>query len=101
MNKKRSSLKPILVVTVVLLISIPAVWLAIIRMEGAVPALDIELASPFIGASRTITVTVDDTGSGIRKVWMGLLVEGREVEILQRTFPSAGFFAGGRKSRCK
>ena len=84
-------------VTVVLLISIPAVWLAIIRMEGAVPALDIELASPFIGASRTITVTVDDTGSGIRKVWMGLLVEGREVEILQRTFPSAGFFAGGEE----
>ena len=84
-------------VTVVLLISIPAVWLAIIRMEGAVPALDIELESPFIGASRTITVTVDDTGSGIRKVWMGLLVEGREVEILQRTFPSAGFFAGGEQ----
>ena len=97
MKKTGSSFKPILVVTVVLLISIPAVWLAIIRMEGKAPALDIELESPFIGASRTVSVSVDDAGSGIRKVWMGLLVDGREVEILQRTFPSAGFFAGGKE----
>jgi len=97
LNTKRSSLKPILVVTVVLLISIPAVWLAIIRMEGSAPALEIELQSPFIGLSQAVAVNVDDTGSGIRKVWMGLLVEGREVEVLQRTFPSAGFFAGGKE----
>lgn len=97
MNKKGSSFKPILVVIVVVLVSIPAVWLAIIRMEGTAPALEIGLESPFIGASRTVTVSVDDAGSGIRKVWMSLLVDGREVEILQRTFPSAGFFAGGKE----
>jgi murein DD-endopeptidase MepM/ murein hydrolase activator NlpD len=97
LNNKGSAFKPILVVIAVLLISIPAVWLAIIRMEGSAPALEIDLESPFIGASRTIAVNVDDTGSGIRKVWIGLLVEGREVEILQRTYPSAGFFAGGKE----
>ncbi len=97
MNKKGSSLRPILIVTVALLISIPAVWLAIIRMEGSAPALEIELESPFIGATQTVTVNVDDAGSGVRKVWMGLLVEGREVEVLQRSFPSAGFFAGGKE----
>ena len=79
LSKKGISLKPILLVIVMLLISIPAVWLAIIRMEGTAPALKIELESPFIGVSRTISVSVDDTGSGIRKVWVGLLVEGREV----------------------
>ncbi len=97
MNKKGSSLKPILVVAVVLLISIPTVWLAIIRMEGTPPALEIELEAPFIGGSRSIGMSVGDAGSGIRKVWMGLLVDGREVEILQRSFPSAGFFAGGKE----
>ena len=95
MNKKARSFKPILVVIVALLLSIPAVWLTIIRMEGTAPAIEIELESPFIGASRSVGVTVEDAGSGIRKIWMGLLVDGREVEILQRTFPSAGFFAGG------
>jgi murein DD-endopeptidase MepM/ murein hydrolase activator NlpD len=98
LGKKTSSLKPVLIVAVVLIISIPAVWLAIVRMEGTAPALEIELDSPFIGAVRTIGVSVEDAGSGIRKVWMGLLVDGREVEILQRTFPSAGFFAGGKEN---
>ena len=97
LNKKASSFKPILVVIVVLLISIPAVWLIIIRMEGTAPALEIELESPFIGASQSVGVSVEDAGSGIRKIWMGLIVDGREVEILQRTFPSAGFFAGGKE----
>jgi hypothetical protein len=97
LKNRRSSLKPILVIIVVLLVSIPAVWLAIIRMEGTAPAIEIELESPFIGASRTISVSVGDAGSGIRKIWMSLLVDGHEVEILQRTFPSAGFFAGGKE----
>jgi len=97
LNKRASSFKPILAIIVVLLISIPAVWLAIIRMEGTAPTLEIELESPFIGASRSIGISVEDAGSGIRKIWMGLLVDGKEVEVLQRTFPSAGFFAGGKE----
>jgi hypothetical protein len=97
LRNKANSFKPILVVIVVLLISIPAVWFAIIRMEGTTPAIEIELDSPFIGVSKSIGVSVEDAGSGIRRIWMGLLVDGREVEILQRTFPSAGFFAGGKE----
>ena len=97
LSNKASSFKPILLVIVVLLISIPAVWLMIIRMEGTTPAIEIELDSPFIGASQSIGVSVEDEGSGVRRIWMGLLVNGREIEILQRTFPSAGFFAGGKE----
>jgi len=97
LSNKASSIKPILLVIVVLLVSIPAVWLTIIRMEGTKPVIEFELNSPFIGASQSIGVSVEDAGSGIRKIWMGLLVNGREVEILQRTFPSAGFFAGGKE----
>jgi murein DD-endopeptidase MepM/ murein hydrolase activator NlpD len=97
LNTKKRSFKPILVVTIGLLLCIPAVWLAIIRMEGSPPMLEIELKSPFIGAERSIGLSAEDAGSGIRKVWMGLLVDGREVEILQRAYPSAGFFAGGKE----
>ena len=97
MNKKGRSFKPILVIILVLLVSIPTVWLAIVRMEGTAPALDVKLESPYIGKSRTVSISVSDSGSGIRKIWMGLLVDGREEEILQRTFPSAGFFAGGKE----
>jgi murein DD-endopeptidase MepM/ murein hydrolase activator NlpD len=97
LRQKGRSFKPILLVVVVLLISIPAVWLTIVRMEGTAPAIEIVLDSPFIGASQSIGVSVEDGGSGIRSIRMGLVVKGREIEVLQRTFPSAGFFAGGRE----
>jgi murein DD-endopeptidase MepM/ murein hydrolase activator NlpD len=97
LKKRGVSFKLILIITMAVLICIPAVWLIIVRMEGAVPNLNIALTSPFIGKSSTVKVTVDDDGSGIRKVRMELLVDGREVEIMQRSFPSAGFFAGGRE----
>jgi murein DD-endopeptidase MepM/ murein hydrolase activator NlpD len=95
LNKKRSSFKPVLLVIAVLLVCVPLVWLAVMRMEGTPPAIEIGLESPFIGASRSFTVSVDDAGSGVRRIWMGAVVKGREVEILERTFPSAGFFGGG------
>ena len=99
MSKPGGSLKPILIITAVLLVCIPAVWLAVIRMEGTAPSIELGIPSPFIGTSRTVEVTVDDAGSGIRKIWMGLIADGREIEILQRSFPSAGFFAGGKENR--
>ena len=97
MAHRKSSLKLILVSLLVLLVCIPAVWLAIIRMEGEAPFLEIALESDFIGSMREISISVDDSGSGVRKIWMSLLVDGREVDILQRTFPSAGFFVGGKE----
>lgn len=97
MNKKGRPLKPFLLMVAVLLISIPVIWLALVRMEGTLPELEIELESPFIGAPRSVAVSVEDAGSGIRKIRMSVTVEGREVELLQRAFPSAGFFAGGRE----
>ncbi len=101
MKNKKSSFKLILIIIVILLVSIPAVWLAIIRMEGTAPTLEIGLDSIYIGATREISVSVSDEGSGIRKVWMSLLTQDREVELLQRTFPSAGFFAGGKENTVK
>ncbi len=97
MKHKGRSLKPILLILVVLLVSIPAVWLVVVRMEGAAPDLEIGLDSSFIGESRTVTLTIADPGSGVRKVQVSLEAGGREVELLQRTFPSAGFFAGGKE----
>ncbi len=97
MKHKGRSFKPFLLILVALLVSIPAVWLAIVRMEGTAPDLKIGLDSSFIGESRTVAFVIEDAGSGVRKVRVGLEAGGREVELLQRTFPSAGFFAGGKE----
>lgn len=90
-------MKPILFVILVLMVSIPLVWLIVVRMEGTAPELDLKLESAHIGASREVVILVDDTDSGVRKVWMSLLAHGKEYDILQRTFPSAGFYVGGKE----
>lgn len=95
MKKKGIVLKPVLVVIVALLISIPGLWLAISRLEGKAPVLEIAMESPFIGAASTVGLSVEDVGSGVRSVWVGLWVDGQELALVQRSFPSAGFFVGG------
>lgn len=97
LRQKGRSFKPILLVFVFLLICIPSVWLAVVRMEGTAPESEIAMESVFVGASRSVTLTVSDSGSGVRKISMSLLTTDGEFEILQRTFPSAGFFAGGKE----
>jgi murein DD-endopeptidase MepM/ murein hydrolase activator NlpD len=101
LKSAKRSLKPILLILLVLLVCIPLVWIFIVRMEGAEPSLRLDLESSFIGKSREITVTIEDAGSGVRKVWMSLLANGKEVEFLQRTFPSAGFHIGGTEKSVK
>jgi murein DD-endopeptidase MepM/ murein hydrolase activator NlpD len=97
LKQKGRSFKPILLVFVVLLVCIPTVWLAVVRMEGKPPETEIGLESIYVGASRTVTLSVSDSGSGVRKISMSLLTTDGDFKILQRTFPSAGFFAGGKE----
>ena len=66
------------------------------RMEGESPAMKLTLASPALGANQSLTLHVSDNKSGIRKVWVGLLKDGQEVELLDKTYPSAGLLAGGQ-----
>lgn len=54
------------------------------------------LASPALGASQNLTLNVADAKSGIRKVWVGILKDGQEVELVEKTYPSAGLLSGGR-----
>jgi hypothetical protein len=50
-------------------------------MEGGKPVFLFEKPSPFIGSSTEITGNVSDPGSGVRKLWIGLLKDGKEVVL--------------------
>ena len=68
LRQKGRSFKPILLIFVVLLICIPTVWLAVVRMEGTAPEAEIALESVYVGASRTVTLSVSDAGSGVKRM---------------------------------
>jgi murein DD-endopeptidase MepM/ murein hydrolase activator NlpD len=65
------------------------------RFEGQPPTATLTLASPALGANQTLPLTVADAKSGLRKVWIGLLKDGQEIALLDKSFASAGMFSGG------
>jgi murein DD-endopeptidase MepM/ murein hydrolase activator NlpD len=72
-----------------LLIVLPFVWFLISRFEGEKPSVQIKLQSTAIGASQEIPVFVSDLKSGMRKIWIGLLKDGKEAVLFDKRFPSS------------
>ncbi len=79
----------------VLLLIVPLGFLLIKRMEGQLPAMTLKLPSTSLGKSQTLNLQVSDSKSGIRKVRVGLLKDGQEIELFDKTFPAAGVLSGG------
>ncbi len=70
-------------------------WLLLTRFEGEKPQIDIALPSPFIGKSHSFSVSIADKKSGLRKVWIAMVKDGKEVVLTDERFPSEGFLSGG------
>jgi hypothetical protein len=78
-----------------LLLFLPSVWILIHRMEGNNPEIVLEFPSPYIGLATEYSGKILDPGSGIRKIRIGLVKDGKEHILQDETFPSLSFFSGG------
>ncbi len=95
MNAKKNVSKRWLLTIPVVFLMLFVMVLLVIRMEGEAPTMKLDLASPSLGASQTLSLEIADGKSGIREVWVGLLKDGEEIELLDKAFPPAGLFKGG------
>lgn len=95
LNAKRNTSKSWLLIVPALLAAGLLVYLLFQRMEGKPPVVSLALESPALGANQTLALHVADAKSGLRKVWVGLLKDGQEIELLDKVFPPAGIFNGG------
>ncbi|MDL2275327.1 M23 family metallopeptidase [Desulfosarcina sp. OttesenSCG-928-G10] len=88
----------VLMIVGALLVAVPAVWLIIVRLEGTAPTVAFETDPAFIRAESTeLTVILKDNRSGIRSLRVTISANGRDVDVLQREFPSGGLFVGGKE----
>mgnify|MGYP001819534219 FL=1 len=95
MKPKTKNIKLWIMVIGCLIIMLPAAWLLLVRLEGEPPTLELDLVSPYIGASQDLTIAVSDSKSGVRRLWVGFLKDGKEVTLHEADFPSAGLLKGG------
>jgi len=84
-----------LIALLLIVVVFPVVWILVVRLEGEKPSLTLKLTSSSIRASQEFSVSVSDTKSGLRRVWVGLLKDGREIVLLERDFPKESFIGGG------
>jgi murein DD-endopeptidase MepM/ murein hydrolase activator NlpD len=95
LKAKRKNIKLWIVAIGCLVIILPVTWFLMVRFEGQPPTLELDLVVPYIGASQELSIAVSDTKSGLRRLWVGLLKDGKEVVLHATDFPSAGLLKGG------
>ncbi len=79
-----------------LIVLLPVAWIVTVKFEGKKPSIVVENPSPYIGKAQSLSVTVSDPQSGIRKIWIGLVKDGTEKVLLKKDLPSAGIIRGGK-----
>jgi murein DD-endopeptidase MepM/ murein hydrolase activator NlpD len=95
-NKSKLS-KPLYVLIALLLcgLAIPLVRMIVMRLEGEMPVFQIESPIRAVGMSYTLKGYASDQKSGLRRVWIAVLQQGKERILLDQAFPSRGFLGRG------
>ncbi len=65
------------------------------RLEGDRPAVVLKNFSDSVGVSYRFSGLVTDMKSGIRKIWIGIIKDGKEIGLYKKDFPSKGLLKGG------
>ncbi len=96
LERKNKKLKLWIGIVAGLIILLPLVWYLVVRLEGEKPTVEFELLSAFISQSQDVAVNISDVKSGVRKVWISLMKDGKEVTLVEEEFPSVGLGRGGK-----
>lgn len=92
---KKKSMRSRLIVLVCLIVILPVAWILVVRLEGEKPSITLELPSPFLGKTQELSLSVSDSKSGVRSIWIGLIKDGKEVDLFKKDLPFAGLISGG------
>ncbi|OEU63264.1 MAG: hypothetical protein BBJ57_11205, partial [Desulfobacterales bacterium PC51MH44] len=96
MKTNKKNLKSRLIALACLFVIIPVAWLLVVRLEGEKPSIILELPSPSLGKSQELSVKVSDAKSGVRKIWIGIMKDGKEVVVFEKELPGRGLIGGGK-----
>jgi murein DD-endopeptidase MepM/ murein hydrolase activator NlpD len=89
------NVKSRLIVLICFIVILPVAWILVVRFEGEKPSITLELPSPSLGKTQELSLSVSDAKSGVRRIWIGLIKDGKEVDLLKKDLPFAGFIRGG------
>ena len=92
---KGKRLKKWLLIVLFVLVLIPLTWVVLTKLEGEKPIIELYLQSRVVPADFEITGIADDRKSGIKKIWISLLQNGKDTVLLDEEYPTRGFLQKG------
>lgn len=95
LKKKEKKVSLRLIMLPVLLLAIWVGWQLIVRFEGGEPEVRFTDLPSVVGITQNLSFTVTDNNSGLRKIWVAILQEGKETVLFEKEYPEKGFLGGG------
>ncbi|WP_457551918.1 M23 family metallopeptidase [Desulfobacula sp.] len=94
-------MKRVAFLILILMVLIPITWLLTYKFEGTKPVVDIQLPSLYLKKSYDMSLNVMDTKTGLRKVMVSIMQQGKEKTLLEKQYSSSGFseFFSGPKTK--
>lgn len=96
---KGKRLKKWLLIVFCIMVIIPTAWVLFTKLEGEKPVIELSLPSSVVPADFEIMGFVDDEKSGIKKLWISLLQNGKETVLLDKKYSTKGFLQTGMITR--
>ncbi|MCF8025093.1 MAG: M23 family metallopeptidase [Desulfobacteraceae bacterium] len=76
-----------------------AVWLVIVKFEGGARLIELKMEDPYIGAEEQISALVRDEKSGIRRLRVAVIQNGKETVLMEQAYEKGKAAQGeGKKS---
>jgi hypothetical protein len=77
-----------------LLLILAGLWFLVLRYEGGKPIFQFTAFPEKFGATGELLFEASDAKSGLKRVWVGLIANGREKVLIEKEYESGGLLSG-------
>ena len=85
-------MKRVVYLTLILMVLIPVTWMFVYKFEGRKPVVDMTLPSLYLKKSYEMSLKVTDPKTGLRKIMVSIMQQGKEKILLDKQYESTDFF---------
>jgi murein DD-endopeptidase MepM/ murein hydrolase activator NlpD len=84
-------MKKVAFLILILMVLIPATWMLVYKFEGKKPVVDMKLPSLYLKKSYEMSLDVTDSKTGLRKIMVSIMQQGKEKILLEKQYETTGF----------
>lgn len=84
-------MKRVLFLILILAVLTSAIYVFVVKFEGEKPGVDIKLPSVYLKKSYEMSLSVTDQKTGLRKIIVSIMQQGKEKVLLEKQYDSKGF----------